>query len=122
MVMRRELIVWWRATKQYSLGLNVTMNYSLRNFMPADIEGAEFWEKLKLAIRKMVMNPIGHGTPIGSCVVLCEEPWNHDAGHCTMFPVFIWKIPYMGRCVTFVRSAVVALFIPERIDGWRSIR
>ena len=113
LVVRREFFIRSISAQEQTFGLNVAVDRTIRLLMPPDVECAEVWKELKLAVGQMVVNPVGHCSPVGTLVVLISEPRYCDACHGAATSAFIEVIPNVARIVAFVRSAVVAVFVAQ---------
>ncbi len=107
----------WVAAKQITCWLDVAVDASFRLLVPTDIERGEFWKELKLAIRKMIVNPIRERPPIGSVGVAVCKPRNNNACRGALETSGIQVIPDMTGKVLVVRRAIVALFVAQSVDG-----
>lgn len=58
-----------------------------------NIEGAELWIELEMAIGKMIMYPPSETTPISTPLILVGEPWDNDASSSTYFSFSVTQIP-----------------------------
>ena len=112
---RIAAIQWWEASiefgvlpigrflaEQKSFGFNVAVDGMARLLVPADVEGAEFWKELQLAIWKMIVNPVGKSAPICACLVPVGKPRDYDACHCALVILGVAPVPDVARVVAFV--------------------
>ena len=82
--------------------------------MPPDVERAELWEELKLAIGQVVVNPVRYGPPIGGIVSL-DKPRDHDTRHCSAQTILVPPVPDMRSVVALIGTAVVPLLVPHLV-------
>ena len=72
--------------------------------MPTDIERTKSWVKIEIAVREMIVNPIGERSPVGafSLFISIGKPWNYHASRCAFKAIRIAAVPDMAGVVTFV--------------------
>ena len=97
---------WWSKTRDVAPG----------QLVPADIEGGELREKLQLAVRQMVVDPPRHRLPRNAVVQAVDQSRHDDAGHRSHAAVLAALVPDMPSSVALIRTAVLKMRIPVRID------
>src|SRR5438445_9609309 len=93
------LVVGETGLGQISARRNEAVDRPLRPLMPADVEGGELGEELKIAVRQMVVDPPGHGLPSHPLVKTVDQPGDDEAGHRADPPIRATPIPDMASSI-----------------------
>src|SRR5271165_3659815 len=101
---------------------NEAVDLALRVLLPADIERAELWEELQLAVGEVIVDPPRHRLPRGALQQTIGEPRDDDAGHRAHAPARIAAVPDMTRVIALVRRAIVMVRVAIRVHCMRTIR
>jgi hypothetical protein len=109
--------VWQGRPREAAARRNEAVDASHRIFPPADVERPKSRKELELAIRKLVMNPPGHGAPVTALGAPVGKPGQHDTRHRPHVAVAIALVPDVTAAIALVRGAVQAVLIAKCING-----